>query len=413
MRRWPTNHDVEASNPEIVSQHRESGVADQRVFCNQCETGLGSSIAGPGRRLSFEGLRTSTLAGTSGELLRHKLLRHDTEELDDLTWQIAWEEKKITCFGNVGQGNSGTVQKCVLEGCGSVFAVKVSILYSLRYRTGGLLTKQQTLIADSGVIPRKGILQEWKISKRCSSPFICRYYGFFVNESQGTSHISMEYCEGGSLYQLTSRARGQGRRIEENILRKIADSVLRGLTYLESRNIIHCDLKPGNILFTRRGQIKLCDFGASVEGNAEGEAKLFTGSFCYMSPERVQGLTYTIRSDVWSLGISLLETAHNQHPFSTEKSGSNTRYSAFDLITLITSHSPPRLFSGDVTVGDQDIFWSTTAQDFIDCCLEKSSATRPGPMELLKHPWFVPIENSEVDLINFLRIVWDWPDCQT
>ncbi len=82
--------------------------------------------------------------------------------------------------------------------------------------------------------------------------------------------------------------------------------VLQGLAYLHSKKVIHRDIKPSNILLSRQGVVKVCDFGVSGEliGSRAGT---FTGT-----------MEYTIRADVWSTGLSMLELVQNRFPFPAD-----------------------------------------------------------------------------------------------
>ena len=111
----------------------------------------------------------------------------------------------------------------------------------------------------------------------------------------------MEFAEGGSLETVSKKVRQANRRIGEPIVAKLAEGTLKGLEYLHGRKIIHrgrlsyhikcckqtlmthlIDIKPSNILLTREGVVKLCDFGVSgVLVNSM--AGTFTGTSWYMS----------------------------------------------------------------------------------------------------------------------------------
>ena len=160
------------------------------------------------------------------------------------------------------------------------------------------------------------IIMELDILHRCVSPFIIDFYGAFFQE--GAVYICVEYMDGGSIDNLYKEG------VPENILRKVALSTIMGLkTLKDEHNIIHRDVKPTNILTNARGQIKICDFG--VSGNLVASiAKTNIGCQSYMAPERIAGSgaqagnaggTYSVQSDVWSLGLSIIECATGRYPY--------------------------------------------------------------------------------------------------
>ena len=166
------------------------------------------------------------------------------------------------------------------------------------------------------------IIMELDILHRCISPFIVDFYGAFFQE--GAVYICMEYMDGGSIDKL------YGDGVPEGVLRKIAMSTIMGLKSLkDDHNIIHRDVKPTNILINTRGQIKICDFG--VSGNLVASiAKTNIGCQSYMAPERISGGgvaqaganpgggTYSVQSDIWSLGLTIIECALGQYPYPPE-----------------------------------------------------------------------------------------------
>lgn len=162
----------------------------------------------------------------------------------------------------------------------------------------------------------KQILMELEVLHRAVSPFIIDFYGAFFQE--GAVYICVEYMDGGSVDRLYAKG------IPENILRKITLSTVMGLKSLkDDHEIIHRDVKPTNILVNTRGQVKICDFG--VSGNlVRSMAKTNIGCQSYMAPERIQcgdalgGGTYSVQSDVWSLGLSIVECALGRYPYPPE-----------------------------------------------------------------------------------------------
>ena len=166
------------------------------------------------------------------------------------------------------------------------------------------------------------IIMELDILHRCVSPFIVDFYGAFFQE--GAVYICMEYMDGGSIDKL------YGDGVPEGVLRKITMSTVMGLKSLkEDHNIIHRDVKPTNILVNTRGQVKICDFG--VSGNLVASiAKTNIGCQSYMAPERISGGgvaqaganpgggTYSVQSDIWSLGLTIIECALGQYPYPPE-----------------------------------------------------------------------------------------------
>lgn len=166
--------------------------------------------------------------------------------------------------------------------------------------------------------------------------------------------------------------------IRVDVLGKIAEATLGGLTYLYSKHhIMHRDIKPSNILVNSRGSIKLCDFGVSGE-LINSIADTFVGTSTYMAPERIQGEKYTVKSDVWSFGLSIMELAIGKFPFASSEQLSDADESApagiLDLLQQIVHEPAPRLPKSDA--------FPQILEDMIQKCLYKEPARRPTPQEL-------------------------------
>ena len=167
------------------------------------------------------------------------------------------------------------------------------------------------------------ILKELVILHECVSPYIIDFYGAFYQE--GAVYMCIEYMDGGSIDKLYAGG------IPENILQKITYATIMGLkTLKDDHNIIHRDVKPTNILVNTRGQVKICDFG--VSGNLVASiAKTNIGCQSYMAPERISGGgmssvggassgSYNVQSDIWSLGLTIIECAMGRYPYPPEVS---------------------------------------------------------------------------------------------
>jgi mitogen-activated protein kinase kinase len=166
------------------------------------------------------------------------------------------------------------------------------------------------------------IIMELDVLHRCTSPYIVDFYGAFFQE--GAVYICMEFMDGGSVDKL------YGDGVPEGVLRKITLSTVLGLKSLkDEHNIIHRDVKPTNILVNTQGQVKICDFG--VSGNLVASmAKTNIGCQSYMAPERINGGgiaqaganpgggTYSVQSDIWSLGLTIIECGLGRYPYPPE-----------------------------------------------------------------------------------------------
>lgn len=161
------------------------------------------------------------------------------------------------------------------------------------------------------------ILKELVILHECVSPYIIDFYGAFFQE--GAVYMCIEYMDGGSVDKLYAGG------VPEDVLRRIAHATIRGLKALkEEHNIIHRDVKPTNILVNRGGQVKICDFG--VSGNLVASiAKTNIGCQSYMAPERIKSDmgsnadgSYSVQSDIWSLGLTVIECALGKYPYPPE-----------------------------------------------------------------------------------------------
>ncbi|KAF0304873.1 Dual specificity mitogen-activated protein kinase kinase 4 [Amphibalanus amphitrite] len=282
-------------------------------------------------------------------------------------------------LGEIGCGNFGTVNKMFHRASGTVMAVK-------RIRSTVEETEQKQLLMDLQVVMK---------SNDC--PYIVQFYGAIFKE--GDCWICMELMDT-SLDKFYKFIYEHGHsRIPENILGKITVATVKALNYLkEQLKIIHRDVKPSNILLDRRGNIKLCDFGISGQLVDSIAKTRDAGCRPYMAPERIDPTKtrfYDVRSDVWSLGITLFELATGQFPYPRWNS-------VFEQLTQVVSGDPPRLASCD-----NGNTFTAEFVDFVNTCLEKDESRRPKYNTLLQHAFIRRSESETVDVAGYVNMYLD------
>uniref|UniRef100_A0A7N6AAH8 Dual specificity mitogen-activated protein kinase kinase 1 n=1 Tax=Anabas testudineus TaxID=64144 RepID=A0A7N6AAH8_ANATE len=358
---------------------------------------------------------------TNLEALQKKL-----EELELDEQQRKRLEAFLTQKQKVGELKDDDFEKICELGAGNG-----GVVFKVSHRPSGLIMARKLIHLEIKPAIRNQIIRELQVLHECNSPYIVGFYGAFY--SDGEISICMEHMDGGSLDQSLKKAG----KIPEQILGKVSIAVIKGLSYLrEKHKIMHRDVKPSNILVNSRGEIKLCDFGVSGQ-LIDSMANSFVGTRSYMSPERLQGTHYSVQSDIWSMGLSLVEMAIGRFPIpppdakeleqifgfpvegeaaSSESSprprikqpqndlmlnyfsllayGSDSRppMAIFELLDYIVNEPPPKLpgiFSADF-------------QDFVNKCLIKNPAERADLKQLMVHTFIKQSEAEQVDFAGWL-----------
>ncbi len=129
---------------------------------------------------------------------------------------------------------------------------------------------------------------------------------------EGLYYVS-ELVDGQSL-----AARLEGRRLDPTEARELAEQLCLALARAHAKRIVHCDIKPANILISDAGQVKLGDFGVArlAEGSTGGTAGGAVGTPRYMAPEQARGLKTSPATDVYSAGVVLYEMLAGAPPFA-------------------------------------------------------------------------------------------------
>ena len=173
-----------------------------------------------------------------------------------------------------------------------------------------------SLAHDQNLVER--FLREARSMAALNDPHIIQIYFIGQDDSTGQPFFVMEFVEGESLSQLLKRV---PKLSVENAL-KIVHQTAQGLATAHDKGVVHRDIKPGNLMLTPRGQVKIADFGIALATSDFSKKLTSTGEFVgtpgYLSPEVCLGKQVDQRSDIFSLGIVLYEMLSGDTPFHDE-----------------------------------------------------------------------------------------------
>ena len=273
----------------------------------------------------------------------------------------------------IGTGNSGIVRRCRNRQTDEILAVKI---ISLDFQ------KEEK---------KHEIVTELNALNTLNSDYIVQLHGAYLYEN--SVHICTEFMDRGSLEQYI------GLLIPESVLIPIALAMLHGLMYMWTQKIMHRDVKPSNVLVNSRGAVKLCDFGVSRVLETIGQkVATFIGTHKYMAPERVISDQYSIPSEIWSVGMTILEIGLGKYPFQSETSHPPIAVRPIELVQCIVYETPPKLPS--------ERGYSVPFARLIEECLAKNPSERPLPQQFLEHPLLT--QYSHDDLSHNRKIIADF-----
>ncbi|KAK0541011.1 Protein kinase of the Mitotic Exit Network [Tilletia horrida] len=268
---------------------------------------------------------------------KHKLIV--TEGGRTVTYQIG------QC---IGRGQFGSVYKALNTTTGMMLAVK-------RIKLTGKSEKEITQL-----------MKEVDLLKKLEHPSVVKYEGLV--RSYDVLNIILEWVESGSLY-LTLKNFGP---FEEGLCASYVVQILEGLHYLHNQQVVHCDLKAANILTTKKGNIKLSDFGVSLNLQAVGNIatrKDAVGTPNWMAPEVIELTGASTASDIWSLGCTIIEMLTGKPPYHDH----NGLSAMYRIVEDDCPPLPPNL--------------SEPLRDFLLQCFQKEPTNRPSAEVLFEHQW--------------------------
>ncbi|MEA2485289.1 MAG: eukaryotic-like serine/threonine-protein kinase [Actinomycetota bacterium] len=210
-----------------------------------------------------------------------------------------------------------------------------------------------------------------------------------INAADGRQFIVMEYCSGGSLQEVLQRAG----RLDADRVVDIGVSVCDALEYAHRLEIIHRDIKPGNILVAEDGALKVGDFGIAKAAFASGDITTtgnILGTVTYISPEQARGDEPDARSDLYSLGIVLYQLLLGRPPFAAETQiGTAMKH-------LQETPAPPRSIKAGIPKGLEAVILKSlekqpddrfsSAAEMRNALQESASGGRTSVMRVMERP---------------------------
>ncbi|XP_041353005.1 cyclin-dependent kinase-like 1 [Gigantopelta aegis] len=302
-----------------------------------------------------------------------KRRRHEINE--STTKQPAME--KYEKISKIGEGSYGVVFKCRNRETNQLVAIK------------------KFVESEDDATIKKIAMREIRMLKQLKHPNLVNLTEVFRRKKR--LHLVFEYVDHTVLHELIKHPHG----VPEPLTKRIIYQTLLAVNFCHQHNTIHRDVKPENILVTRQGQVKLCDFGfARVLSGPGDEYTDYVATRWYRAPELLVGDTqYGPPVDVWAIGCVFAELLTGQALWPGISDVDQLYHIRRTLGDLIPRHM--EIFSTNVFFKDMKIptpdkqepleekFSHVNSQtlDFMKHCLTMDPSHRKSCAELLQHPY--------------------------
>ncbi|KAL1216987.1 Mitogen-activated protein kinase kinase kinase 17 [Cardamine amara subsp. amara] len=261
----------------------------------------------------------------------------------------------------LGRGSTATVYAATCHNSDDILAVKSSELHRSEF-----------------------LQREAKILSSLNSQYVIGYRGSETKrESNGvvTYNLLMEYAPYGTLTDATAK---NGGGLDETRIVKYTREILRGLEYIYSKGIVHCDVKGSNVVLAEKGEAKIADFGCSKRVDPEFESTVM-GTPAFMAPEVARGEKQGKESDIWAVGCTVIEMATGSPPWTEARE---------DPVSVLYRVG----YCGETP--ELPCLLTEEAKDFLEKCLKREAKERWTATQLLNHPFLNTKPDIEPVLVS-------------
>ncbi|MBR3384720.1 MAG: serine/threonine protein kinase [Atopobiaceae bacterium] len=214
-------------------------------------------------------------------------------------------------------------------------------------------------------------LSEARTSCMLSHPNIVTVFDFEADYDY--AYLVMEFVDGVTLQELLARVEGGTLLPDEAAY--VLDSLADALDYAHENGVLHLDIKPANIMFDRKGIVKLGDFGMATLASAAGYADARGGTVGYMPPEQIQGGLVDERCDLFALAVVVLQALTGKNPFAARTAEESLALihkggSRGTTLAKLAGTLPPEAASSLLGALESDPAYRTTSiAEFADECV--------------------------------------------
>ncbi|CAN0408615.1 unnamed protein product [Ascophyllum nodosum] len=280
-----------------------------------------------------------------------------------------WDLSCFTMGKPIGKGRFGNVYLAREKASMKVLALKIMLKKDLE---------------AAGVYHQVKSEIDIHVNYGLKCPHLLKAYGYFYDEKR--IFIVMEYARKGELYR-AMKTQPTG-RFTEPVAARYIYQLVRALQYLHTINVIHRDIKPENLLLDKAGNLRLCDFGWSIEVMPYSTRQTICGTQDYLAPEMLMERPYTTSVDLWAAGVVAYEFLIGRSPFRkhADVNGRQTCEGVADTLS--------RIERGAFDFPEDPVI-SPEAKDFITRLLRVEPADRMTLEDAVMHPWLKqPGENE-------------------